>query len=257
MENKDGSTVQIQVPDNVAYDTQKGDMFIPQTCVVHNPAVRLSGPIFNEYAGQCPQGIFTNKVSPHKQCLVTVVVRLPRGLRDGRVTSGRLDSPRDGRVTSGGLDSLRDGRVTSVGLDSLRDGRFMSGGLDSLRDGRFTSGGLDSLRDGRVTSVGLDSPRDGRFTSVGLDSPRDGRFTSVGLDSPRDGRFTSVGLDSPRDGRVTSVGLDSLRDGRVTLFKLRAYGQSRCHFPVVTSNLVYLSGVPDARSIGYHWPLNG
>ena len=205
MENKDGSTVQIQVPDNVAYDTQKGDMFIPQTCVVHNPAVRLLGQIFNEYAGQCPQEIFTNKVSHRKQCLVTVVVRLPRGLRDWRVTSGRLDSPRDGRVTSGGLDSLRDGRVTS-------------GGLDSLRDGRFTSGGLDS---------------------------------------PRDGRFTSVGLDSPRDGRFTSVGLDSLRDGRVTLFKLRAYGQSRCHFPVVTSNLVYLSGVPDARSIGYHWPLNG
>ena len=180
-------------------------MFIPQTCVVHNPAVRLSGPIFNEYAGQCPQGIFTNKVSPHKQCLVTVVVRLPRGLRDRRVTSGRLNSPRDGRFTSGGLDSLRDGRVTSVGVDS----------------------------------------------------PRDGRFTSVGLDSPRDGRVTSVGLDSPRDGRVTSVGLDSLRDGRVTLFKLRAYGQSRCHFPVVTSNLVYISGVPDARSIGYHWPWNG
>ena len=72
MENKDGSTVQIQVPDNVAYDTQKGDMFIPQTCVGHNPAVRLSGPIFKEYAGQCPQGILTNKVSPHTQCLVTL-----------------------------------------------------------------------------------------------------------------------------------------------------------------------------------------
>ena len=168
---------------------------------------------------------------PTNNVWLLYVVRLPRGLRDGRVTSGRLDSPRDGRVTSGGLDSLRDGRVTSVGLDSPRDGRF-------------TSGGLDSLRDGRVTSVGVDSPRDGRFTSVGLDSPRDGRVTSVGLDSPRDGRFTSVGLDS-------------LRDGRVTLFKLRAYGQSRCHFPVVTSNLVYLSGVSDARSIGYHWPLNG
>ena len=72
MENKDGSTVQIQVPDNVAYDTQKRDMFIPQTCVGYNPAVRLQGPIFNEYAGQCPQGILTNKVSPHKQCLVTL-----------------------------------------------------------------------------------------------------------------------------------------------------------------------------------------
>ena len=138
VKNKDDSTVQIQVPENVAYDTQKLDMFLPQTCVGHNPAVRLSGPIF----------------------------RLPRGLRDGRFTSG-----------------------------------------------------------------GLVSPRDGRFTCGGLVSPRDGRFTSGGLVSPRDGRFT--------------------------LFKLRAHGQSRCHFPVVTSNLVYLSGVPDARSIGYHWPLNG
>ena len=55
MENKDGFTVQIQVPNNVAYDTQKGDTFIPQTCVGHNPAVRLSGSIFNEYALQCPE----------------------------------------------------------------------------------------------------------------------------------------------------------------------------------------------------------
>ena len=80
VENKDDSTVQIQVPDNVAYDTQKGEMFIPpKTCVVHNPAVRLSGPIFNEYAVQCPQGILTNKVSHRKQCLVTVRRQAARG----------------------------------------------------------------------------------------------------------------------------------------------------------------------------------
>ena len=65
-------TVQIQVRDNVAYDTQKGDMFIPQICVGYHPAVRLSGSIFKEYALQCPRRILTNKVSRRKQCLVTI-----------------------------------------------------------------------------------------------------------------------------------------------------------------------------------------
>ena len=75
--NAKGYTVQLQVPDNVAYDTQSGDMFIPQSCVGNNPSVCISGPIYNEYGLLCPRGILTNKISHRKQCFVTVRRHVP------------------------------------------------------------------------------------------------------------------------------------------------------------------------------------
>ena len=148
LENKDGSTVQIQVPDNVAYDTQKGDMFIPQTCVVHDPAVRLSGPIFNEYAGQCPQGILTNKFSPHKQCLVTLRHQAAPGTTRRACYECRagLTPRRAGYEWRAGLAPRRAGYEWRAGLTPRRVVYEWRAGLAPRRAGYEWRAGLTPRR---------------------------------------------------------------------------------------------------------------
>ena len=64
--------MQLRVPPTVAYNTRVGTMFLPRNCVGRDPAICMSGPIYNNYGLRCPRGVLTNDDSHRKQCFVTV-----------------------------------------------------------------------------------------------------------------------------------------------------------------------------------------
>ena len=65
-------TMQLRLPPMVAYNTRVGSMFLPRNCVGRDPAICMSGPIYNNYGLRCPRGVLTNDDSHRKQCFVTV-----------------------------------------------------------------------------------------------------------------------------------------------------------------------------------------
>ena len=65
-------TMQLRLPPTVAYNTRVGSMFLPRNCVGRDPAICMSGPIYNNNGLRCPRGVLTNDDSHRKQCFVTV-----------------------------------------------------------------------------------------------------------------------------------------------------------------------------------------
>ena len=65
-------TVELETPTDIAYDTESGNMYIPQSCVGQFPEVCQSGPRFNKGGLQCPRGILTNDEELRKTCHVTI-----------------------------------------------------------------------------------------------------------------------------------------------------------------------------------------
>ena len=64
--------MQLRLPPTVAYNTRVGSMFLPRNCVGRDPAICMSGPIYNNNGLRCPRGVLTNDDSHRKQCFVTV-----------------------------------------------------------------------------------------------------------------------------------------------------------------------------------------
>ena len=69
----------LQVPTDLAYDTEGGHMFIPQDCVGTQPSVCHTGAVFSSEGLTCPRGILTNCSSLRKTCQVTITQSTQQG----------------------------------------------------------------------------------------------------------------------------------------------------------------------------------
>ena len=70
--NASGYSLQIQVPTDLAYDTEGGDMFIPHDCLGRDPSICKTGPVFTKDGLTCPRGILTNNQALRNTCQVTI-----------------------------------------------------------------------------------------------------------------------------------------------------------------------------------------
>ena len=66
-------TVQLQAPQEVALDTENGEMFVPHSCQGHDPAVCLTGPTYGVGSFLCPRGILTGVPVQRRLCDVTAM----------------------------------------------------------------------------------------------------------------------------------------------------------------------------------------
>ena len=70
--NASSYSLQIQVPTDLAYDTEGGDMFIPHDCLGRDPSICKTGPVFTKEVLTCPRGILTNNQAFRNTCQVTI-----------------------------------------------------------------------------------------------------------------------------------------------------------------------------------------
>ena len=66
-----GHTLQIQTPEDVAVDTQRGGIFEPHDCAGNEPAICRLGPIYGRGRLLCTRGILNGDVIQHASCLFT------------------------------------------------------------------------------------------------------------------------------------------------------------------------------------------
>ena len=66
------TTLQIELPPQIAYDTRQGLMFVPHTCVGRRPQICHTGPIYQKNHFSCIRGVLTNDVTLRDTCKVTI-----------------------------------------------------------------------------------------------------------------------------------------------------------------------------------------
>ena len=64
-------TLQVQTPEDVAVDTQRGRIFEPHECAGNKPAICRSGPIYGRGRLYCTRGILNGDVTQRASCLFT------------------------------------------------------------------------------------------------------------------------------------------------------------------------------------------
>ena len=84
-----GYYTQLQLPRDVAVSTDSGDLFVPQNCVGHQPAICVAGPIFSSQRYQCPRGVLTGDAQLRHTCQVTLQHRVANNTIIEEITPGQ------------------------------------------------------------------------------------------------------------------------------------------------------------------------
>ena len=80
--NGSGHNLQVQTPEDVAVDTQRGGIFEPHDCAGNEPAICRSGPIYGRGRLLCARGILNGDVKQRASCLFTAArEKVPRGMQ--------------------------------------------------------------------------------------------------------------------------------------------------------------------------------
>ena len=80
---------QLQLPRDVAVSTDSGDLFVPQNCVGHQPAICVAGPLFSSQRYQCPRGVLTGDAQLRHTCQVTLRHRVANNTIIEEITPGQ------------------------------------------------------------------------------------------------------------------------------------------------------------------------
>ena len=84
-----GYYTQLQLPRDVAVSTDSGDLFVPQNCVGHQPAICVAGPLFSSQRYQCPRGVLTGDAQLRHTCQVTLQHRVANNTIIEEITPGQ------------------------------------------------------------------------------------------------------------------------------------------------------------------------
>ena len=84
-----GYYAQLQLPWDVAVSTDSGDLFVPQNCVGHQPAICVAGPLFSFQRYQCPRGVLTGDAQLRHTCQVTLQHRVANNTIIEEITPGQ------------------------------------------------------------------------------------------------------------------------------------------------------------------------
>lgn len=66
-------SAKLEVPEHLGFNTETGELFLPQFCQGENPSVCRSGPVYQSNRLQCPRGVLTGVKALNKYCTVEVV----------------------------------------------------------------------------------------------------------------------------------------------------------------------------------------
>ena len=69
--NGSDHTLNVQIPEDVAVDTQRGGIFEPHDCAGNEPAICRSGPIYGKGRLLCTLGILNGDDTQRASCLFT------------------------------------------------------------------------------------------------------------------------------------------------------------------------------------------
>ena len=70
--NDSSISVQLQVPNDIAFDTKTGGIFQPTACQGSKPAICRSGPIYDRSRLRCPRGVISGEDALRQKCRVTL-----------------------------------------------------------------------------------------------------------------------------------------------------------------------------------------
>ena len=86
--NSTDADVMLQLPNEIALNTENGDLFEPANCRGQRPAICRTGPIYDQTRFPCARGILTNGDALRTKCKVTITKT------DGRET--KIHEPSEG-----------------------------------------------------------------------------------------------------------------------------------------------------------------
>jgi hypothetical protein len=66
------STVQIQLPEDVAMDTQRGGVFEPKGCIGDHPAVCRTGPVYSQGHLLCARSVISGDTAQRSECPIEI-----------------------------------------------------------------------------------------------------------------------------------------------------------------------------------------